>query len=115
MSLPFKREDVVVVPDEHITGEIIERLRQEFEATKTMPCGFEALLDFWKDGALRMAGVYETQELFEFSRAHPEWTMNSFVKPGAPYSVFFAVGVSDVIWVSPKTPKRITEWVRATL
>lgn len=112
MRLAFKREEVVVVPDEYITGEIIERLRQEFRATRTTPCGFEALLDFWKDGTLRMAGVYETQDLYDFSRENPEWATKMFVKPGAPYSVLFAVAVSDVVWVSPNTPKRVEKWIK---
>ncbi len=112
MSLPFKRKEIVLVPDEDITGSVMEGLLQEFKATGTMPCGFETLLDFWKDGTLRMAGIYETQELFDFSREDPEWAMKMFVKPGAPYSIFFAVSVDDVVWISPNTPKRVATWIK---
>lgn len=39
------------------------------------------------------------------------WTLKMFAKPGAPYSVFYAVAVDDVVWISPNIPARLAAWI----
>ena len=78
-------------------------------------CGAEFFLDDWKAGKIRIAGVDETRELFEYSGNHYEWAMKTFAKPGAPFSIFYAAAVDDSVWISPNIPKTIEGWIRNAL
>lgn len=93
------------VPNELIDGSMLMRLDAEFKRTGTCPTGIESVLDSWKSGRILMAGVFETQEVFDHRLEHGDWHLKTFVKPGAPWSIFYAVvilradGSPDVGWI----------------
>jgi hypothetical protein len=96
-------------------------LHSEFERTSTCPCGFYDLLDDWKDGRVRLAGVFETETVFDHARNNHDWHMKTFAKPGAPWSIFFCVAVvskdgnPDVGWISPEVDSICARWIRNVL
>ena len=121
-SVPFEKDEVAIVPSEVIQGQIMVDLNEEFKKTRTMPCGFPFLLNFWVKARIRMAGVYETQAVFEHAKHNTEWHQKTFVKPGAPYSVFYALtvvhaetGNPDVGWISPSIDSNLIPWIKLAL
>ena len=118
---PFTGDDVRAVPDDLITGHVLMRLDAEFKRTRTCPTGIDFLLDDWKSGQIRMAGVFETQEVFDHARNNYPWHLKTFVKPGAPWSIFYAVvilradGSPDVGWISPAVDRVRARWIKAAL
>jgi hypothetical protein len=115
---PFRKEEVAIVPDEFVSGSVLMALEAEFRRTHTCPTGIEFLLDHWKHGTLRMAGVYETDAIFHHARhadENYEWHSKTFAKPGAPWSIFYAVVVSDVGWISPAVDGVCARWIRNCL
>ena len=119
---PFRRDDVRAVPDEDlITGHVLMRLGAEFKRTGTCPTGIEFLIDDWKSGRILMAGVFETQEVFDHGLEHGDWHTKTFVKPGAPWSIFYTVvilradGSPDVGWISPAVDRVCARWIKSAL
>lgn len=109
------------VPNELIDGSMLMRLDAEFKRTGTCPTGIESVLDSWKSGRILMAGVFETQEVFDHRLEHGDWHLKTFVKPGAPWSIFYAVvilradGSPDVGWISPAVDRVRARWIKAAL
>jgi len=119
--VPFKQTDVQIVPDEFVSGVVLERLHQEFQRTSTWPYGYTDMLDDWKHGQLLMAGVFETRRIFAHAKCNSDWHLQTFAKPGAPWSIFFAVvavsleGTPESGWVSPAVDATRAGWIRKTL
>ena len=120
-SRPFAREEVKLVPDEFVTGTVLSRLHSEFKRTNTWPYGFDDLLGDWKGGRIRLAGVFETEAVFDHARENHDWHMKTFAKPGAPWSIFFCVtavsadGHPEVGWISPAVDRICARWIRSVL
>ena len=120
-ALPFSEEDVRVVRAELVTGAVLLRVQEEFTRTNAWWYAFEFMLDDWKEGRLRMAGVMETPQVFDHAHAHGDWHMQNFAKPGAPWSIFFGGmlvsedGIPQFGWISPSVDRRCVPWIRRAL
>ena len=110
MNRPFAREEVKLVPDEFVTGTVLSRLHSEFKRTNTWPYGFDDLLGDWKGGRIRLAGVFETEAVFDHARENHDWHMKTFAKPGAPWSIF-SVSPRSRLTVIPKLGGSRRRWI----
>lgn len=119
--VPFELDQIKVVPDEFITGNVLMRLQDEFRRTGSSWYGNEFMLDDWKAGRLRFAGVCETKKMYEHATWNFRWHATNFVKPGAPWSIFFAAtsvadnGTPEVGWISSELDSRCIDAIITTL
>jgi len=109
--------DIVEVPQDEITADVISRFISEFnhcgtglQGTWNPRSDWVQFKRWWKNKELHMIGLVETQKVFDVLREEQnyDWTMNAFAKPGAPYSIFFAVFIPYIgHWISPSMPPEV--------
>jgi len=112
---------IEAIPADNITGMQLYMIHSELERTCDMPCGIWEILDPWKTGRLRGAGMRPTPEMLAVREIDSRMNLCNFITMERPCYLFKAFvvldseGRADMGWVSPTVKPKIKLDIQATL